>query len=164
MIYLTGFMGSGKTTIGQALGKALGYQVVDTDQWIENEEQVQIRELFQEKGEQYFRDLETKALQELKEKPLLVTTGGGIVIRKENREIMDERGTVVYLHCEIDEIIRRTEGDESRPLLQNKNKQAVLELFQQRLPLYKQADIIIDTTEKTVMQIVQELKGLLLKA
>ncbi|WP_100404788.1 shikimate kinase [Bacillus solitudinis] len=162
-IYLTGFMGSGKTTIGQALGKALGYSVIDTDEWIEESRQKKVRDIFQDEGEDFFRELETEALLTLNQKPLVVTTGGGIIIKEHNRKLMNDCGIVVFLDCDLEEIIRRTEGDDTRPLLQNKDKQAVIDLYQKRMPLYQEAAVRIDTTGKTVLQIVQELKGLLLK-
>jgi shikimate kinase len=162
-IYLTGFMGSGKTTVGQALGKAIGYQVIDTDQWIEQTYRTSISTIFEEKGESYFRSLETEALRNLLNKRAIITTGGGIVVREENRQIMKQSGKVIFLDCEIEEVIRRTSMDHSRPLLKQKNKEQISAMFKERLPFYREADIQIDTTGKSILSLVEELKSLMLR-
>lgn len=157
--YITGFMGSGKTTIGQALAKQLHYQVIDTDQWIEEKEQQSVRELFQTKGEAYFRKQETIALESISGTNIIVTTGGGIVENEYNRQLMKKQGVIIYLKCELNELLKRLEGDKSRPLLQSKEK--VEKLFHSRQAYYEEADFIIDTTLKTVQQVVDEIKALL---
>lgn len=158
--YIIGFMGSGKTTIGESLAEKMKFQVVDVDQWIEEKEQQAIKDIFAEKGESYFRQLETEALQQINGEPLLITTGGGIVERDLNLQIMKEKGTIIYLKCGLDEIFRRLEGDESRPNFQG-NRQQIEALFMSRQPYYEQADITIDTTNKSVADIVNELHPLL---
>ncbi|WP_413379752.1 shikimate kinase [Alkalihalobacillus sp. 1P02AB] len=164
IVYLTGFMGSGKTTVGEGLGKAVGVQVIDTDQWIEQTEGETIKELFQTKGEQYFREKETEALAKIQQTPLIVTTGGGIVLKEQNRELMKKKGIVVFLDCKIDEIFDRVAGDSTRPLLQNKSKADIKKIFDERKTYYLEAaTIVFDTSGKSVMQIVQELKEILLK-
>ncbi|WP_100373464.1 shikimate kinase [Bacillus sp. FJAT-45037] len=162
-IYLTGFMGSGKTTVGLALAKAIGYHVIDTDQWIEQSEGLAISDMFQKYGEEYFRSLETKVLSELAEKKAVVTTGGGIILRSKNREMMNNSGCVVFLDCAVEEIVRRTMNDQSRPLLKNKDMNEIKAMYQNRLPLYKEATVTIDTTEKSILEIVDELKSYLLR-
>ncbi|ERN53052.1 shikimate kinase [Alkalihalophilus marmarensis] len=162
-IYLTGFMGSGKTTVGQALGKTLGFQVIDTDQWIEEDQQKKIKEIFNEGGEKLFRSLETEALRELSQKKAVITTGGGIILKEENRKIMKESGTVIFLDCAIEEVIRRTSNDDSRPLLKEKSKGDIQSMYEDRLPLYKEADIHLDTTGRSILEIVAELKSAMLK-
>lgn len=155
-VYITGFMGSGKTTVGRALSEKLNRRAVDLDEWIEKREQMEIRQIFAEKGEAYFRDLETKTLQAVKGPNLIITTGGGIVTRTENREWMKKHGIVVYLRCELNEIMRRLKGDKSRPNFRGDRK-AMERLFQSRKAAYEEADIIVDTTEKSVAQIVAEI-------
>ncbi|GAF63776.1 shikimate kinase [Bacillus sp. TS-2] len=164
IIYLTGFMGSGKTTIGEGLGKALGVTVVDTDKWIEEKEGKAIRELFSEKGEGFFRDLETLALQSITQTPLIITTGGGIILREDNVSIMKEKGIVINLKCDVEEVFQRLAGDQSRPLLQNKNKKEIRTMYLERKKHYEQsADVIFDTSGKSIRKIIQELKEYLLK-
>ncbi|NEU29631.1 shikimate kinase [bacterium LRH843] len=161
LFYITGFMGSGKTTIGQAIGRKFNYQVVDIDQWIEEKEQRIIKDIFQTQGETYFRELETEALQTISGDRLIVTTGGGIVVNECNRQIMSEQGTVIYLKCEMEELFRRLEGDTSRPNFHGHDKKQVEQLFHKRQAYYEQADITIDTTNKSVIQICNELKDVL---
>lgn len=160
-IYITGFMGSGKTTVGQALAKSLGYQVTDTDKWIEEMEGQSISSIFKQYGEPYFRDLETNALQQISGNQLIITTGGGIIMRPENREIMKEKGKTIYLQCDLDEVFLRLNDDTTRPLLKKEDKSNVEKLYQSRLPFYKEADHTINTTGKSIHLIVQELKSLL---
>lgn len=159
--YITGFMGSGKTTIGQALAKELSFNVIDTDQWIEEQEKQRISELFQTKGEPYFRKQETNALKAIAGQRLIITTGGGIVTKEENRKLMKEKGKIIYLKCDIEEILRRLEDDATRPLLQGKDKAKIEQLFLARKAYYEDADIIIDTTGRPVSDIVHELKLLI---
>ncbi|MBP3952340.1 shikimate kinase [Bacillus suaedae] len=160
-IYITGFMGSGKTTVGQALAKSLGYQVTDTDKWIEEMEGQSISTIFKQYGEPYFRDLETNALQQISGNQLIITTGGGIIMRPENREIMKEKGEIIYLQCDLEEVFLRLNDDTTRPLLEKEDKSNVEKLYQSRLPFYEEADYTINTTGKSIHFIVQELKSLL---
>lgn len=154
--FITGFMGSGKTTIGQALGEKLGLHVIDIDQWIEEKEKKEIKDIFKEKGEDYFRELETEALQAVSEKNVIVTTGGGIVTRAVNREWMKKNGVIIYLHCEIEEVLSRLEGDKSRPNFRA-DREEMEKLFLSRKKFYEEAHITIDTTGKTVEEIVEQL-------
>ncbi|WP_370621829.1 shikimate kinase [Bacillus sp. JCM 19034] len=154
MIYLIGFMGSGKTTVGAALREQIAANVVDTDQWIEKREGRTVKEIFAEKGEAYFRNLETEALKEIKDNHLIVTTGGGIVSRKENRDLMKDSGKVIYLECQIEELLRRLKDDASRPLLQDQDQEKIVELFYSRKVFYEEADLTIDTTKKGIEEIV----------
>lgn len=161
VIFLTGFMGSGKTTIGEKLAGELQYPLVDTDQFIEQREGTTIKELFKEYGEAYFRELETKALMNLTGDNLVVTTGGGMVIKSENRKLMKEKGTVFFLDCSLDEILKRTAGDMTRPLLNERPRHEVEQLLNERLPYYREADYIIDTTLRSLPDIVAQMRRLL---
>ena len=103
-ILLTGFMGAGKTTVGKKLAKRLGYFFIDTDREIEKEQGCSITEIFKYGGEECFRDLETDILQKLQTKQnLVIATGGGMVLRNENRSLMQSLGTRVYLKVELQE-------------------------------------------------------------
>ncbi|MBA4535800.1 shikimate kinase [Bacillus aquiflavi] len=158
-IYLIGFMGAGKTTIGRELGQAIHYPVIDTDEKIVLTEGREINNIFSTFGEAYFRKLETKILKSLPVCEHIITTGGGIVLNEENRKWMRKHGTVLFLYCEPEEILQRLENDITRPLLKNNKKEAVYNLYKQRLPIYKQtAHYTVDTTQKSISEIVSEIE------
>jgi len=162
-LYLTGYMGAGKTTIGERLANLLGLPVIDTDHYIENIAGKSIPEIFAENGEEVFRRYEREYLKMLPIENVIITTGGGIVIQEENREWMQNNGTVIYLHCEIDEIFNRITIDESRPLFDLTQKEMVIKRYQDRLPLYQQAHFTVDTTSQTLEEVVEEIHQLLKK-
>lgn len=145
-IYLTGFMGAGKTTIGQVLATNLNLPVVDTDTLIEQNMKMEIKDIFEQHGESYFRELETKTLQELPVNDTLVTTGGGIVTTQKNIDWMKENGCMIFLYADPEIIWGRLENDTTRPLIKQKKKEEIIELFNTRLALYNQAHIKVDTT------------------
>lgn len=157
-IFLTGFMGSGKTTVGKVLGKHLQLQVIDTDEYIESARGCSVREIFSQEGEAQFRIYEREYLKELPNEDFIITTGGGIVIQKENREWMKENGIVVYLHCKPKVLLKRLENDTTRPLLDGDKKNNIEKIFKKRLPFYNEADFVIDTTTKSVDQIIKEIE------
>jgi len=158
-ILLTGFMGAGKTTVGKKLAKRLGYFFVDTDREIEKEQGCSINEIFKYGGEECFRDLKTEILQKLQTKQnLVIATGGGMVLRNENRSLMQSLGTRVYLKVELQELMRRLKKDKKRPLLQkSKPEEHILEMLQQRKSIYEEAECIIDTTDLSPHQMVTEI-------
>lgn len=157
-IYLTGFMGAGKTTIGKALGKYLEMPVFDTDQEIEKKEKRTINELFERQGEAYFRACETSILGELPKEDAVITTGGGIICKDENRQLLKEQGIVIFLFASEEEIAKRLERDETRPLLRGDKLERIGTLYKERLPIYKNAaDYIIDTTGKEIGEVVREI-------
>lgn len=157
-IYITGYMGVGKTTIGKALSKELHMEVVDTDQKIEEQKEKAIRYIFAEEGEMVFREYESEMLRSLPVQNVIITTGGGIIERAENRKWMKENGTVVYLYCDPHVIAERLREDTTRPLFQKKDIDAFITKFESRRAYYEEADIHIDTTNKSVKQIMNELK------
>ncbi|MCB1957361.1 MAG: shikimate kinase [Rhodocyclaceae bacterium] len=145
-IFLVGMMGAGKTTIGRELARRLGRRFVDCDHEIEARTGVKIPVIFEIEGEEGFRRRETLELDELsRQSGLVVATGGGIVLAAENRGILRERGTVVYLDVAPDVLFERTRHDRNRPLLQVENPRArIAALHAQREPLYREvADLII---------------------
>lgn len=150
-------MGAGKTTVGQILSENLSIPVIDTDHYIENLLNKKISEIFEQNGETKFRDIETDALQEIcKKSPKIVTTGGGIVLREENRRLMKQKGKIFFLYCDIEETTKRLATDNSRPLFKADLEENKIR-FEARLPLYREANFTIDTTKKTVEQIVAEI-------
>ncbi|PFN29628.1 shikimate kinase [Bacillus cereus] len=158
-IYITGYMGAGKTTIGKALSTELHMEVVDTDQKIEEEQEKSIRHIFAEEGEIAFREYESEMLRSLPVHNVIITTGGGIIERAENRKWMKENGTVVYLYCDPYVIAERLREDTTRPLFQKKDIEAFVTKFESRRAYYEEAEIYIDTTNKSVEQIMNELKA-----
>lgn len=152
-------MGAGKTTIGKALSKELHIDVVDTDQKIEEKQEKAIRDIFAEEGEIAFREYESEMLRSLPVHNVIITTGGGIIERAENRKWMKENGTVVYLYCDPHVIADRLREDTTRPLFQKKDIEAFVAKFGSRRAYYEEAEIYIDTTNKSVEQIMNELKA-----
>ncbi|HDX9579109.1 TPA: shikimate kinase [Bacillus pseudomycoides] len=157
-LYITGFMGSGKTTVGKALSSALHMPVIDTDQRIEEKTKKLIRDIFSEEGEDVFRKYESEVLQSLPTNNYIITTGGGIVEKAKNREWMNEHGTVVYLYCDPYVIAERIAGDTTRPLFQKENIGSFIEKFENREVYYEEAIVKIDTTNKSIEAIVQEIQ------
>ncbi len=143
-------MGSGKSSIGRLVAKKLRYRFVDTDAMIVLREKAEIPEIFARKGEEYFRDLETEALDSLRlEHGLVIATGGGIVTRPDNLTRLRELGVVVWLAAAEGVIFERVSRNKNRPLLHTENPRATIrELLAGRTPLYENAaQLTIDTSE-----------------
>ncbi|MDF3834577.1 shikimate kinase [Cupriavidus basilensis] len=139
-IFFVGFMGAGKTTIGRTVARRLGLPFFDTDHEIEARCGVRIPTIFELEGEEGFRQRETRTLDELTQrKGIVLATGGGAVLRAENREMLRSRGYVIYLCASPAELWHRTRRDRNRPLLQGANPRATLEaLYRVRDPLYRE--------------------------
>lgn len=159
-IILTGFMGVGKTSVGTRLARDLGYSFIDTDELIEADQKIAITEIFSSFGEPYFRDVETRIIRRVLEgEDQVISTGGGAVIRDENRAVFKERGLTVCLTARPEVIYNRIRHETHRPLLQVADPLArVRELLGARERFYRQADLIIDTSEKTVDQVIDEIR------
>lgn len=161
-IYLIGLMGAGKTTIGRQLARALKWPFYDSDKAIEESTGVDIATIFEFEGEEGFRDREQKMIQQLTQKNgIVLATGGGAILREQNRTLLKENGFVVYLQCSVERILERTRKDLQRPLLQTDNPKARIEnLLAQRESLYLScADYKIDTgamQSKTVVNHILE--------
>lgn len=158
-IVLTGFMGTGKSRIGQRLAKKLRMSYVDTDELIEKREKESIPAIFKKKGEEYFRQLETQVAKEV---VLLdnyvISTGGGIVLRKENIEALRKNALIVCLFASPEVIFKRTKENEDRPLLEvNDRKKRIEELLRMRKPFYKKADLKVDTSKLSGEEVVEEI-------
>lgn len=159
-IVLIGFMGSGKTTVGKKLAEELEIEWLDIDTEIEKREGKPISEIFAEKGELYFREIETGYIRSLLSvQKTVISTGGGIVLKEENVALLKEIGMVIFLHADFSQIIERLKEDTTRPLLQGENREEkVMNLLEQRDPSYlSAADIIIQTTGKGVNNVVEEI-------
>lgn len=161
-IILTGFMGSGKTSVGLKLSYRLRIPVEDTDKLIEQSEKRSISSIFKEEGEEYFRDRETKLLQEISERNYrrILSVGGGTPVREENRRLLKQCGTVVYLRIKPENVYERLKGDTTRPLLAGENPLGrIRELMAARKDAYEEcADIIIDVDEMPVEEILNRLE------
>jgi len=151
-IYLIGPMGSGKTTIGYRTAKLLGMDFLDCDRELEAQTGASVSLIFDVEGESGFRERETRMLQSLTSHDnVLVATGGGVVLKAENREMLKQSGLVVYLQTSVDQQFRRLRRDRSRPLLQSGDReQKLTELAAARNPLYeKLADIVFPTQNRS---------------
>ena len=156
-ILLTGFMGAGKTTVGRKLAKRLGYFFIDTDQEIEKEQGCSINDIFKYGGESCFRDMETDLLKRLQSREnSVLATGGGMVMRSQNRELMQSLGKRVYLKVSFKEIFRRIREDKKRPLFQQ-DEEKIREILEERIPIYEQVECIIDTHNMNSSQMVTEI-------
>lgn len=168
-IFLVGLPGSGKSTVGRQLARRLGLPFFDSDQVIEQNIGSSIRAYFESEGEAAFRVLEAQAIDELTRGPrAVVATGGGAVLRPENRQHLRERGQVIYLRSTPEDLFRRLRNDRHRPLLQVDDPLATLkELHAKRHPHYTQtAHFVVDTGRPSVATLVNmilmqlELAGL----
>ncbi len=164
-IFLVGPMGSGKTTIGRMLAKSLKKEFYDSDHEIEARTGANIPWIFDIEGEVGFREREHLAIDELTQRQgIVLATGGGVVLRDDNRRDLASRGAVVYLNTSVDQQQKRTNRDRNRPLLQTANpRQCLEELMTIRDPLYREiANIIVDTDNRslrmTVNMIISQLK------
>ncbi|MDU7338175.1 MAG: shikimate kinase [Clostridium sp.] len=140
-IVLCGFMGSGKTTVGQVLAQKSGRAFFDLDQYIEQQEGKTVTQIFAEQGEEGFRKLETKAARKLSEQNnLIIATGGGAVLKEENVEILRKGGVLIHLDASLNAVEQRLNGLDDRPLLQRDDRQEFLRiLYAKRIPLYRTA-------------------------
>ena len=153
-------MGTGKSTIGRKLAKRSSQKFYDSDYEIENRTGVKINLIFEIEGEGGFRKRESKLLDELTSMSnIVLATGGGAVLSEENRATLIERGFVVYLKSDIDQLLKRTSRDSKRPLLHNSDPKAVLKkLLDERGPLYESvADMVIDTAGNSINDIITQI-------
>ena len=161
-IVLIGFMGCGKSTVGKKLANAFSYDFADTDAMIEEAYGKTISEMFEEDGEEYFRNAETELLRKLSKdaEGLILATGGGMPMREENAALLREIGTVVFLETKIETILERLQNDTGRPLADGEDREKRLRpLFEKRLPGYRAAaDYILDTEGKSFYAIIEEIK------
>lgn len=170
-IFLIGYMGAGKTTVGRKLAKELDLSFIDLDLYIEGRYHRSIRQLFTERGEEGFRDIERRLLHEVAAfEDVLVSTGGGTPCFFDNMAFMNEAGTTIYLKVSVDELANRLEVcKQTRPVLQNRSgeelKSFVQESLDSRRPFYDQAKVIFDAeqmmTEADIQTITDNLKNLL---
>ena len=161
-IILVGLMGSGKTSVGKVLARLLGKSFVDSDHEIERATGVRIPVIFEIEGETGFRARERRMIDQLVARDnLLLATGGGAVLSRENRDTLHANGTVIYLRAPVKSLLKRTQRDRSRPLLQVADPAAKLaELFEQRDPLYREvAHLTVDTGNQSVRSLAGQIEA-----
>tara|TARA_B000000565_G_C23754617_1_gene366002 strand:+ start:308 stop:808 length:501 start_codon:yes stop_codon:yes gene_type:complete len=160
-IFLVGFMGAGKTTVGMELAKKLNYKLIDTDHSIENDQSREIKDIFSEDGELFFRNLETLKLKELiNVENAIISTGGGIILKDENRSILNNLFTI-YLKADFENIFNRIKQDTSRPLLLTDDPyNTAKDIFKSRQSVYESFKIHVRTDNKTPHQVVEEIINL----
>lgn len=154
-------MGAGKSTVGKALARHLGWEFIDTDHVIEHQTGVSIPVIFEIEGEAGFRRRESQTLASLTERQnMVLATGGGVVLAPENRETLKQFGAVVYLSATPGELYQRTRLDKNRPLLKTANpRKRIEELLNQREPLYEAcAEVKVETGRQPVNQIVHKIE------
>jgi len=160
-IILVGPMGSGKTTIGRRLSERLSLDFFDSDHEIVNTTGVSIDHIFDVEGEKGFRNRESDVLKKLCSMPnIVLATGGGVVILKENRELMKKASSIIYLSSSVDQILRRTAKSKTRPLLEKSNnrRKTITDIVEARDPLYREVSShIIDTNGKKLNEVIDEI-------
>lgn len=161
-VILIGFMGAGKTTVGEAFARLKGIPLVDTDHLIEERAGMTISRIFETKGESTFREIETAVLEALlaDTERKVISVGGGLPMREENRRLLKQLGTVVYLEVKPATVLERLEGDTTRPLLQGEDVAGrVKELMEKRDPIYREAaGMIVNVDGRDVREIAAELE------
>lgn len=161
-VYLIGPMGSGKTTVGQRVAALLGLEFLDCDHELEARTGASVALIFDVEGETGFRERETRMLSELTaRKGILLATGGGVILREENRRLLADSGLVVYLNTSVQQQLRRLGRDRSRPLLQTPDRRAkLLRLAEERNPLYREiADIEFPAQNRALDAVAKDLAG-----
>jgi shikimate kinase len=161
-IILVGLMGSGKTSVGKVLARLLDKEFIDSDHEIERVTGVRVPVIFEIEGEAGFRARERKMIAEIVARDnVLLATGGGAVLAKENRDLLHAHGTVIYLRAPVKSLLKRTQRDRSRPLLQVPDPAAKLtELYEQRDPLYREvAHLIVDTGNQSVRTLAGQIEA-----
>lgn len=164
-IFLVGPMGAGKSTIGRQLAQMLGMEFIDTDAEIEQRAGADISWIFDVEGEDGFRKREERIINELTQKQgIVLSTGGGAIVSKDNRNYLSARGIVIYLETTVEKQYQRTQRDKKRPLLQNVEdpRQVLEDLAKVRNPLYEEvADIILPTDEQSAKVMASQIVDLI---
>ncbi len=167
LIFLTGFSGSGKSTIGPLLANSLGYEFLDLDQSIEKQVGKSINTIFAEHGEEWFRALEAETLQHiLNKRDMVISLGGGVLENDQSFALIQQIGTLVYLKSPVKTLAKRLASKSDRPLLKGEHgrklsleeiEQKIATIFAQRAPRYEMAAILVETDIKRIGSTVEEL-------
>ena len=164
-IFLTGPMGSGKTTVGKALALSLTRPFLDLDEEVVRTSGMSIPEIFRLEGEAGFRQRETAALRKSLQYKAVIATGGGVVVTPENLEILRRSGLVCYLYCSVEHQYQRTLRDNGRPMINAADRRRSLaEIFEYRDPLYRSVcDLVVDSGDSDVHSCVMQIRAFLKK-
>lgn len=152
-------MGTGKTEVGRELSRLLAMRLIDVDEEIVRTLHMSINEIFARFGEERFRDLETEMIERVcRETNVIISTGGGAVLRQRNVDALQRQGIIVCLTATPETILKRTIDSSERPLLRDGNPlEKITELLRIRQPFYKNADVMINTDDKTPLQVAEEI-------
>lgn len=159
-LFLIGPMGAGKTTLGRLVATELGYEFIDTDRFLEERTGVDIPTIFYFEGEEGFREREARVIDELSQRDnIVLATGGGAILRPENRRILRQRGFVIYLKVSVEQQLLRTSRDRSRPLLNTENpRETLIQLAATRAPLYEEtAHFAVETDQSRARGLKQRI-------
>ena len=169
-IVLIGYMGSGKSTVAKELHRKAGMMILDTDLMIVEKQGRSINMIFAKEGEASFRDMETRLLEELYDsseyqKNCIISTGGGMPVREENRALLKKLGTVFFLKATADTILEHVKDDTERPLLRDPDRRKKIEeMLAQRTSAYEDAaDYVIDTDHKSAVEVTEDIWKLISK-
>lgn len=161
-IVLIGFMGSGKTSVGIRLSYALKRTLIDTDKWIEQKQRMTVSDIFERDGESAFRRMETECLRELIKSTdrQIISVGGGLPVREENRPLLKQLGKVFYLKVSPEAVYKRLKTDTTRPLLQVADPlEQIKLLLDEREEIYKScADVTLEVSDRTFDEIIEQVK------
>ena len=158
-LYLVGFMGTGKTTVGRAVAQRLGFQLLDSDHEIERLRHEAVTQIFAAEGEAAFRTLEREFIEHgHPAERQVVACGGGLIVPAGMRELLQTKGVVMCLHASLETILKRTQGNRNRPLLNVENpEERIRLLFAQREPIYRRAGTTILTDGRQLGEIVSHV-------
>lgn len=167
VIFLTGFMGSGKSTVGPILANTIGFKFVDLDAYIERKVGKRIGDIFKSEGEEKFRSLERDTLREmLNTASTVISLGGGTVTNAETLDLIKRHGVMIYLHSDVDHIYQRLRTKSDRPMLRDDTGnlldgpellEKIQGLLDARKPYYEQADIVVTTDDKKIGHTIDDL-------
>ncbi|RMD82214.1 MAG: shikimate kinase [Candidatus Dadabacteria bacterium] len=161
-VVLTGFMAVGKTAVGKRLARRLGWDFYDTDELIERRTGRSIPELFACEGEPYFRSLEREVVASLRPpRPSVIATGGGTFVDSDNRRHLRALGIVVCLVTSIETVLARVGRSNKRPLAVRQGREGLERLFRERMPAYRQADVLVETDGLTIEQSVARILAMI---
>ncbi|NLI91841.1 MAG: shikimate kinase [Peptococcaceae bacterium] len=156
-IILVGFMAAGKSSVGRTLARELGWDFLDTDSEIEKVTGMKIPDMFRKYGEVRFRSEENLVIKKLKDITYtVIATGGGSILFEENRRLLEELGMMVHLYVPVDVALQRVKRRQDRPLF-NKSLSEIQKLWQERLVIYNQIPITIDTSARSIEEIAEEI-------
>ncbi|MBC2216024.1 shikimate kinase [Listeria welshimeri] len=161
-VILIGFMGAGKTTVGNILAKMANLPYIDIDEVIISEQGMSVSDIFAKHGEKEFRRLEHEKLKDLMGTKAVIATGGGIVLNPENRKVLNDTYPVIYLETDPKVFMNRLKGDTTRPLVQQKTPEEIQAIFEPRIAHYEaSADFIVNTDNRNQQEVAKAIIDML---